>query len=144
MMSMMKKIRTLMQAPQMISVRQFRQGNRWQFWTMSFVFAILLLFLHVFVMLASLTRHTTQGVKQKLGVYFYIKDVSPANTTDVDIATEKTQPMAQTQLPATSIGLTGSTGMTNSAVTISGGGLSGGVVQATNTGVASTGSQATS
>lgn len=76
---MIRNIRSMMRTPGMISVRQFRQGNRWQLRMMSFVFAILLLFLHVFVMLASLTRHTADGVKQKLGVYFYIKDVAQSN-----------------------------------------------------------------
>jgi hypothetical protein len=43
---------------------------------MSFVFALLLLFLHVFVLASSLTAHAAQSVQEKLGVYFYVKDVS--------------------------------------------------------------------
>lgn len=60
----------------MIMVRQFWQGQWWQLWMMSLVFALLLLFLHVFVLASRITGHAAEGVKQKLGIYFYVKDIS--------------------------------------------------------------------
>lgn len=41
---------------------------------MSWVFALLLMFLHIFVLAATITGHATTSVKERLGVYFYIKD----------------------------------------------------------------------
>jgi len=46
---------------------------------MSFVFAVLLLFLHVFMMLGTLMQHTAGNVRQRLGVYFYVKDAAQMN-----------------------------------------------------------------
>ncbi len=43
---------------------------------MSFVFALLLMFLHGFILAATLTWHAAQGVKEKLWVYFYMKDAT--------------------------------------------------------------------
>ena len=59
-----------------IMIQQFWQGQWRQVWMMSFVFALLLMFLHVFVLAATLTGHATDSVKEKLGVYFYVKDAT--------------------------------------------------------------------
>lgn len=59
-----------------IAARQFWKGQWKQMFIMSFVFALLLLFLHVFVLASSLTAHASQTVKDKLGVYFYVKEAS--------------------------------------------------------------------
>ena len=57
-------------------IRQFWQGQWRTFWMMSFVFALLLLFLHIFVLASKLTTNAADGVREKLGVYFYVKDAA--------------------------------------------------------------------
>ena len=58
------------------TIRQFRQGNRTQLAMMSFVFALLLMFLHIFVLASKLTDNAATGIKEKLWVYFYVKDAN--------------------------------------------------------------------
>lgn len=55
---------------------------------MSGVFALLLMFLHIFVLAAKMTWHATESVRERLWVYFYIKDASQVAswTTQDDIA----------------------------------------------------------
>lgn len=62
------------------TIRQFRQWNRSQLVMMSFVFALLLMFLHVFLLASQLTNNAATGVKEKLWVYFYIKDANQVSS----------------------------------------------------------------
>lgn len=62
------------------TIRQFRKGNRTQLAMMSFVFALLLLFLHIFVLASKLTDNAATGIKEKLWVYFYVKDANQVSS----------------------------------------------------------------
>jgi cell division protein FtsX len=55
---------------------------------MSGVFALLLMFLHIFVLAAKMTGHATTSVKERLGIYFYIKDETQvaSGTTQEEIS----------------------------------------------------------
>ncbi len=57
-----------------ITINQFWQWQWGQVLVMSWVFALLLMFLHIFILAAKMTGHATTSVKERLWVYFYIKD----------------------------------------------------------------------
>ncbi len=57
-----------------VTVHQFWQGQWWQVLMMSWVFALLLMFLHIFVLASKMTSHASEWIRERLGVYFYIKD----------------------------------------------------------------------
>lgn len=85
---MQKKRQKVTNTSWFFSIRQFRKGQWSQFRMMSFVFAILLLFLHIFVVAAKLTDNAANWVKEKLGVYLYIKDATQigSGVTDEQLA----------------------------------------------------------
>ncbi len=69
-----------MQSKYMITIKHFWQWQWWQILMMSWVFALLLMFLHIFVLAAKMTSHAAEGIRERLWVYFYIKDAVQAGT----------------------------------------------------------------